>query len=71
MITSYTINYQPRIKNYSSIQLSMRTKEKSLNLTHLIPRTKYAFHVHADNVNGTGPSENVNLTTMHVDSKPN
>ena len=71
MITGYIIYYQPRITNYSSTRLSMRTEEKSLNLTGLIPRTEYAFQVLAENVNGTGPSENVNHTAMHVDSKPN
>ena len=71
IITGYTIYYQPRITNYSSIQLSMRTEKKSVHLTGLIPRIEYAFQVLAENVNGTGPSENVTFTTMHVDSKPN
>ena len=71
IIIGYTIYYQPKITKYSSTRLSTRTNEKSLHLTRLIPRTEYAFQVHAENVNGTGPSGNVTFTTMHVDSKPN
>ena len=68
-ITGYNVYYQPVIKNHPAPLMSSRAAKKSLIVTTLIPRTTYTFQVHAENINGSGPSENITITTDAVKSE--
>ena len=68
-ILAYNVAY--RAVDYSQPSLSLRASPsvRSLVLNHLIPRTNYNLLVAAVNVNGTGPTREMTISTGDVEGK--
>ena len=68
-ILAYNITYRAVGYSQPSLSLTALPTERSLVLSNLIPRTKYNLLVAAENINGTGPSGSVTVSTGDVAGK--
>ena len=64
-------NVTHRAIGYPQPSLSSETlpTERSLTLSKLIPRTNYSLTIAAQNVNGSGPSRDIVVSTSAIESK--
>ena len=68
-ITTYNVSYQAIGYSQPSVSLRTSATARSVTVINLIPHTNYSLQVAAENVNGTGPSKEVTVTTSTTKGK--